>query len=192
MGFKLSMRINSVASNAFTGYKNIVSSTVVDENRICYMAMELNNDCEKDLDKWIEIQKDLLKIKEPSKYLIFNTSLRPPNGHSYEARSFQAIGPNEFVLNLNVQKQLPLTLKAYTFLASLTKRISQEDAPPKDEKLNLVVDELRKFIIKNYSAEFAQELVNDTKENLIDYSITAGLVNKQIDKNLKTYFTKVG
>ena len=133
-----------------------------------------------------------MKIKEPSKYLIFNTSLCPPNGHSYETRSFQAIGPNEFVLNLNVQKQLPLTLKAYTFLASLTKRISQEDAPPKDEKLNLVVDELRKFIIKNYSAEFAQELVNDTKENLIDDSITAGLVNKQIDKNLKIYFTKVG
>ena len=178
------------ANPSFSGYKNIVSNTVTEDFcQISYMAMELDNDKTNDLDKWIEIQKKLLKIENPSKHLIITTSLRPPNGRSFETRAFQAIGPDEFVLNLNIEKQLPLTLKAYTLLASITKRISEEGGFFDKEGLQSSFNVLKQAFTKNYGIDFANELTQGLL-NKKEHTTTARLINKQIDKNLKIYFAK--
>lgn len=191
------MQVNSIdkfytnKQPTFAGYKNIISNTITEDFcQISYMSMELNNDNYNDLDKWVEIQKKLLKIDEPSKHLILLTSLRAPNGHSFETRSFQTIGPKEFLLNLNIEKQLPLTLKAYTLLASITKRIMGENEYLEDCGLQSSLDELKNVFTKNYDANFAKELTLGLL-NKKDHKSTARRINKQIDKNLKTYFAKV-
>ncbi|MBQ4077744.1 hypothetical protein IJD15_00990 [bacterium] len=179
------------ANPSFSGYKNIVSNTVTEDFcRISYMAMELNNDKTNDLDKWIEIQKKLLKIENPSKHLIITTSLRPPNGRSFETRACEAIGPNEFVLNLNIEKQLPLTLKAYTLLASITRRIAEEGGHFDKEGLQSSFSVLKQAFTKNYGIDFANELTQGLL-NKKEHTTTARLINKQIDKNLRTYFAEI-
>ena len=70
------MKIQNIYTNQnFKGYENVISYNTTDShsNNFSYMAMKLNDEGEKDLTKWHEIQKALFPTKTPNDYFIFHS-----------------------------------------------------------------------------------------------------------------------
>lgn len=178
------MKINQInQTNTFKGYKNLISNTYTDITgaKFCYMAMELNNDTVNDLDTWTEIQKKLLKIDKPSKYLITYNTIDNNKEDSY-------ICLNNYLLNESKKENERITLKAYSFLASLTKRISIANYHHKDKDLYLTLIELIKSLNKVFGDKTANFLSNEAVMRGIKHYKTADKINNQIIAKMNKHF----
>lgn len=169
----------------FKGFSNVVSNTFAEGDGISlsYMAMKLDNNEKPDLDTWKDIQRKLFKMDKTSDCIIF---------HCISRDNTDVFSLSDRSLNLhdalNPQDE-KLMLKAYSLIASITKRLVLKDNPPEDAKLCLTVAELLKNltqIIENKS--IALTLTTQAAMKKVEHYKTANLINSLIDKNMKNYF----
>lgn len=169
----------------FKGYSNIVSNTSSDNNgtTFSYMAMKLDNVDHPDLDTWKEIQTKLFRMDKPSDYIIF---------HALGNNENNVFSASDRALNIYEVKSSQderLMLKAYTLIASLTKRISSKDFHPEDSKLYLTVTELLKNLLNICENQtIASVLATEASLKRVEHFKTADLINSKIQKSMLQYF----
>lgn len=172
-------------SPQFQGFSNVVSHTFAEGEGVAlsYMAMKLDNSEKPDLDTWNDIQKNLFKMDKTNDYIIF---------HCMSRDNTDVFSLSDRYLNLHDtknQQDEKLMLKAYSLIASITKRLELKDNPPEDSRLCLTVAELLKNltqIIENKS--IALTLTTQAAMKKVEHYKTAHLINSLIDKNMKNYF----
>lgn len=169
----------------FKGFSNVVSNTYTEGNGVAlsYMAMKLDNNEKPDLDTWKDIQKNLFKMDKTTDYIIF---------HCISRDNTDVFSLSNRCLNLHDtknQQDEKLMLRAYSLIASITKRFGRKVNPSEDSKLCLTVAELLKNltqIIENKS--IALTLTTQAAMKKVEHYKTAHLINSLIDKNMKNYF----
>lgn len=180
------MKVNNINKNlSFNGYKNVISYTT-ELNKgdyFSYMGMKLDNEGEKDLDAWQEIQKNLFKIKKPSDYIVFNM---------LTTRDSQNFGVNQYLLdteNVKDAESERFMLKGFDLLASLTRRINCTDFPTEDSEIYKTIIEVRNTLINLLTdRKIAEELSMFGVRKLVKHYKTADLINKNIKKKMIRYF----
>ncbi len=132
------MKVNNCTTPMFRGYKNIIADDIKGSDfRITHITMQLDDSVEKDLSKWKTIRKhfsqkqipefediiSLISIQDCSqkKYLLLNDRSLPFGDELAHERA-KSIGTKKEKAYLEKEK---VAIKAYTLLASLTRRLMQ-------------------------------------------------------------------
>jgi len=186
-GFIINMKIEKIQNNInFNGYKNVISHTYQDkENNVfySYMGMQLNNEGEyKDLDTWKEINKGLTNKKNKTNDIVFQF-------FNQGKKLFLTI--NDIWLqpiNAEDQQNEKLILKAYTLIASLTRRIINTDFPPEDENLYMTLVAVKKHLETFVTKDALTYLWAEGGRKSVKHYVTAEIINNHIDKSMKKYF----
>ena len=181
------MNINKINTNlSFKGYENLISySHSVDSNNVglAYMAMKLNNENgQKDLEIWHDIQRGLFNENNPSDYLILTKAYMG---------DIESDVLNNYSINLDKiknKKEEIFIMRAYTLLASLTRRIIYTDHHPENAKIYLTLSELIKILNKQYKDSSKVFLLSNLGANKsVKHYKTAELVNQKIAKKMAAY-----
>lgn len=183
------MNISKIDTNiSFRGYKNAVSYSIADDYKIfgfSYLALLLNNDDGKnDLDTWHDIQRKLFITNEPpSDYLILNLT-------KIDTEDMFILNGNPLRLDdIKSPQEERAILKAYTLLASLTKRISNTLHHPEDGKLYLTLVELVKDLSKIFiKPSDVQDLAMLGATKKVKHYKTADFINERITQKMTKYF----
>jgi hypothetical protein len=183
------MNINKINTNlSFKGYENLISYSGSDDYgygfNFAYMGMLLNNkNGHNDLDTWHEIQSELFKNEPKTDYLVLTNS---------------SIGDKDlFILNnqhlslkniKNDDKEKAI-LKAYTLLASLTRRINYTDHHPENGKIYLTLVEIMNNLIEIFKDKSHASFLSTLGANkVVKHYETAEMINNNIARKMNAYF----
>lgn len=196
------MNINNNFQNLnFKGYKNLISyDNSIKGHHFSFIAMQLNNDGSKDLDKLRELEEHPLLFPD-------NNSKNDDTFMCLYSKTPQSkcFCLNETVLyseeNLaDLYEKLPLnkfklleapTLKAYDFLAKITKNILQDNSHPTFD------NDMSKVFRKSYNvltnivegnSKVALSLVNNAATNFEPSQKAASVINSRIQNMMRRYF----
>lgn len=199
------MRINNVQNNmSFNGYKCIIAKDTYQKGspeRLMYMSMILDNEGIPDLDRYRELMKHQ-PVADGNTGDIINLMYYRLN----DARTFMidnAILPFGDYLKFLREKYLKgecsqeffnkedkFAIKACTFLADLTKRIMNQNAPiysTNQDKVRVMmsgVENLKRLALHPDTAHY---FMLDAFNNSIPYQKIAGSFNKLIQKSMEHY-----
>lgn len=180
------MKIQNIYTNQnFKGYENVISYNTTDShsNNFSYMAMKLNDEGEKDLTKWHEIQKALFPTKTPNDYFIFHSLAF---GRDTE---FSITDKTLDIYNTQSPQEEKVFLKTFDLMASLTKRIIYSNWTPENGKLYLTLVELQKSLSKIFDyKEVVDMLCSCGAMKDIKHHKTAEIINSNISKKMAQYF----
>ena len=152
---------------SFTGYKNIIAtanSKAGKDNVVTYIAMQLNNEGKQDLFEYQKLQKMQNYVDDKNDILLLThiLDLKSMTENIYLGLKNMFLGNELRLIEENFvpekisqemyEKEKSLHMKAYTLLASLTKRI-------KDEKFNLQDENIAKVI------KYLHSTLYDIKKN---------------------------
>ena len=136
------MKINNISKLNLYGYKNIIVATNIryDDKDIIYLSAQLNDEGKKDLSKLLEIRKlQGLPENSPDKdiFTLFYYSLPKTNKRFFGAKELywgeelRDISDKYIPKVMSAEeykKQEAIHLKIYTLLASLTKRMKNNNS----------------------------------------------------------------
>lgn len=135
------MQINNNSTTpSFNGYKNVLANSIKrsGDEKISYISMQLNNTGNKDLDIWKSIQKKFLNREETSDVITFNL---------FECGNENILGISHELLDIENTKKSSeeesIMLKAYSLIASLTKRIMSDYNIQKDNSIKAMAYETK-------------------------------------------------
>ena len=190
------MKINNINNTNFNGYKNVIHNDVSQDNiRFTFLSMQLNDNGVKDLAELRKIQQlqnldtnnDVLSLfyskKSGSKeFFYFNGN---PLFLGGELRNLWELCSDRDAYKLEEKA----ALKAYTLIASLTKRMMNSGLPGTDNSFPHVVKSTMESFMKIFTSSPAGVF------NLIQGSIlenkqlekTAAVLNSIVDKNMKIF-----
>lgn len=124
------MEIRNINSTTnFNGYRNLMtnSAKVSKKEGFTFLSMQLNNLKKNDLEIWQSIQRNLFFNNKPSD--VFTVEHLNGFGNEMLLLGDRGIDPN--VYPKQSEKEM-LLMKAYTWMADLTKRIMNDNALIKD------------------------------------------------------------
>ncbi len=192
------MRINNINKTNFNGYKNVIHNDFsFPEGRFMFMSVQLNNeDGIEDLKALNTIQR-IQGMEQPSDVMNIFYSKKPAqknffffNGKplflGYELRSLWE--HRDQIENYKTEENA--ALKAYTLIASLTRRMMYNGLSQKDRSYPKVVQSAMETYMKIFTTNPASIF------NLIQHSIienksverTAEAFNRLVDRNMKIFF----
>jgi len=198
--FENGMKVN-YSNIRFSGYSNIIATSMQGSNdtSIDFIAMKLDDNGEKDLTKFRQIKKIMDLPAEEIEKDVF-TYINCIHNQIGEVGIFSKIMLNCGEGLLIAKEELSpkdykdleqFTLKAYTFVANLTKRIFKDESvhntTPSD--IEYVKDEAynnvgRLFMKKTEACDFIKESSIEKQ----DVNEIAKIINKKISKSLKCIF----
>lgn len=145
------MKISNISIPIFKGYKNVLANDLNEQGfRLSYLAMQLDDDGEKDLSAWKDIQKLCSKkhscINDDVISVIYT---KTPRDHDFLFLGEKALPFGEELaysrdmftgtpFESEYRKDEQITLKSYTLLASLTRRLMHNAMADLDSKYNNV------------------------------------------------------
>lgn len=181
----------------FKGYSNIITNDIkMDVGRVAFISMQLNNDGAQDLTElrntnkmsFIENNSDVLslvysKFEGRPERLFFN-------GKSlYLGDELLKLG-EECGDNYNYQREEKASMKAYTLMASLTKRMMNNSNFNVDEGFARVFKDIFMFLLNPAATNFIR--VNAMLQDSIQFGEplknTASFFNEVISQNMKKFF----
>ena len=206
MGFNNNMRINNVQNNiSFNGYKCIIAKDAHPKGspeRLMYMSMILDNEGIPDLDRYHELMKYKPIPADRSTGDVINLMYYRLNDN----RSFMiddAILPFGDYLKFLREKYLKgecsqeffnkedkFAIKACTFLADLTKRIMNQNAPissTNQDRIRVMMSGIENLKRLSLPPDTAHYFMLDAFNNSIPYQKIAGSFNKLIQKSMEHY-----
>ena len=189
---------------SFKGFKNIIANKIsssYNDNGIAYVSMQLNDEGTNDLTQYkalktmLELpQEDIdcdvitfthMKREGKSSLLIMNNQ----NLLLGEELRFIRENPSKFKLTPSeYKKEEKICLRAYTFLASLTKRMMNTNLSSTDSEMGKVIKETHKtftIILRNPHTAF--ELINNGLLSLVHFQEIAADLNKTIAKTMHIF-----
>ena len=189
MRFNLNMNVNKINTNtSFKGYENLISYSGSDELRtgfnFSYMGMLLNNENgSNDLKTWHEIQTKLFKNEPKTDYLVLTCA-------NIDDKSLFVLNNQPLSLeDIENKDEEDAILKAYTLLASLTRRIIYTDHHPENNKVYLTLVKIMENLSKVFNDKtHAMYLSTLGANEVVKHYKTAELINKSIAKKMATYF----
>lgn len=184
------MEINNIKSynQNFNGYKNVIAKHIGPgrENGLSIMSLQLNNNGHNDLDAWKRIQKnlfnkqtcsDVMTLEHLKNYRLESIYL---NNKDFSPKQY---GKEGSTLEMEA-------MKAFTWLANITKRLMNDSHLVKDKEQANVVCSLITTIIpafdNNYSA--AQAIALDALYKGNHPQEIALEINNAIQKMMLDYF----
>lgn len=151
------MKVQNLSGTNFKGYSNIISliNAPIDDKSISYLAMKLDNDGERDLDKYIEIQKMKNQYNGSSDdILTFAYSYNKRNGlDMFYFQGKPIFWGNELLYleenfvpralsHKDYKKIETIHMKMYTLLASITKRMMYDKFNNEDRNFKFVIQKV--------------------------------------------------
>ena len=194
------MKINNCSTPVFTGYKNVISDDIKDSNfRIAHLSMQLDDVGEKDLSEWKSIQKHYTKFQKPefediisllyvqdstNKDYLFLGDRSIYLGNELAQKRAQSLGTVKEKAYLEEEK---ITLKAYTLLASLTRRLMQDSIPDVDfynraRVLSKIYFSLSELMNQETAGTLLNKSLSNTHEKVSEF------FNSGISKTMKRFF----
>ena len=199
MSFRQYMKVNILNNTDFKGYKNVVVNYLNDPDvSFMYMGMQLNNEGNNDLDKYIEIQKAINPLSPATEDIVTFTHAKYKNyPHKFYLNSMSLRTGEELKILKNkydekTYKEIErVTLKIFTFICALTKQLMNDNnIPPREIKGTASV--LAKYI---QSVDFlmshkdaAMHMISSTLSNNIPPQLIAGKFNTKIQKMMNRFF----
>lgn len=173
---------NNMSFTNFNGYKNLISfsSEGSDNSSIAYMAMQLDNERNaNDLEKWTDIQRNLLHKKETKDHLVL---------HSVNDGDKALFIIDDCLLdldNINSREEETYMLRAFDLFASITRRIIGSDLHLEDKNLYKIMIDLTKNLKNTISNQYLSEkFATAGAMKVIKHHITAELINRNIVKEM--------
>lgn len=181
----------------FKGYKNLISfDQEVQGNRLALFAVQLDNNGTKDLDNYKQLAKfdNCFESKMDDTLLCLYSET--PNHRALYLNNDLLLNSNELK---EVSQKLPPKmfsqieagyLKAYTQLASLTKRIMTDNSSTiKDEGMKKVMQNAQKILTSfcDGNPSYAFQILQNAFYNVSPQKSTS-IINAGISKLLKNYF----
>ncbi len=198
--FSHSMKVDNYSNKNFKGYKNIIADNMKtsDGGRLALIAMELDNQGVDDLNRWKEVQQDFniprdnmlsIMYSEMPAYrsnFILNDK-RLFLGEELAAMRDWSEGSRFEKDYLRDEKS---TLKAYTFLAELTRRIMNEGMLNRDFGLKKVLQKCHATLtqIADGNAVMAFNIINHCALRNSPPQKTAFYINKKISQTMMQFF----
>lgn len=181
------MQVNNINSTNFNGYKNVITNGIWASKDEAYhfVSMQLNNTKHNDLEIWKEIQTKFLNIKNPSEVFTFEHFM----GYDIENISFggKLINPSSHAQgSLNELN----TLKAFTWLANLTKRLANDNSLTNDKDMGICLVKTVENLMPVFKDDraLATKFVMDSLQSNIYPQKIAWKVNQSISRIMKHYF----
>lgn len=195
------MKVNNNYSKLnFTGYKNLLVNNVKDDNgfQFAFLAMQLDNNGNNDLDTWKTLQRTLNEA-DHSDVISFMYTKMPEHPGLFLLGNRRLFSGEELAVlrrrNLGTRfenhylEEENAHLKAYTFIANLTRRIMSQGLFDKNA-------EFRKVIITFYETltnilgdeKRAFEIINTSALQNKEPQKTALTLNKYIDRTMMKFF----
>ena len=179
------MKIINQNKLQFNGYKNVIHNNLkTDSMQILFMSMQLNNDNNKDLDEFKNIcrlygkdaDSDVLNVIF-SKFVgrdefLFLDDISMYTGEELK-KQYDLYGYTEAY-----KMEEKASLKAYTLLASITKRMMNNGLCQTDSDLKKVVVSSIESFVRSLGADSSKIF------NLIQHSV---IENKQIEKTAEEF-----
>ena len=190
----MNMKISNINhQQAFKGYKNIISHSmkVNEGNQIDFMAMQLDNEGEKDLDKWHDLQKRLYKgTSEPDDIIFFQ---------SMKFMGKDLVMLNDFLINMhdefkgqnnNFTKESETNyIRLNSLIASLTRRICHTENHPEDKNLyKTLVNVINRLTLIVGNKNIAEQIGTQAARKTVKHRVVAQSINDAIGKNMAKYF----
>lgn len=183
------MNINKINTNlSFKGYENLISYSGINEYEysfgFSYMGMLLNNkDGNNDLDTWHEIQSRLFKGEPKTDYLVLTCG-------NIGEKDLYVLNKHRLSLeNIKNSEEERIILKAYTLLASLTRRIICTEHHPENSKIYLTQAEIMKNLLESSNNKNLAYLVSIWGANkIVKHYVTAEKINNGINRKMRKYF----
>ncbi len=194
------MKITATSQN-FTGYKNIITSNLHGSNGdLSFITAQLDNVGSPDLDEYKKIKKlighsssadkDVITMIKSQVYgakpILYFDVLPLMNGNDLERLGACATDKQSMSEYKSLEK---LSMKIYTLMASLTKRMMNENFHHRDEGFKEVIKQFMSVM-----TVFTRN--NDAAYDVLDFSLrknetckkAAEIINNTIVKSLKSYF----
>ena len=183
----------------FKGYNNIITNNIKFDNqgsRLAFISMQLNDEGAKDLTEFRTINEMSL-IKNDSDVLTMMYSKLGPmperlffNDKSLYLGNELADLHEECGDTYNYKREEKASLKAYTLMASLTKRMMKDATFKVDESFSKVYSELLMFFSESLARNPMQ--VNEMLQQCVNFGEplknTASFFNNFINMNMKKFF----
>lgn len=183
------MQINSTNQTPkFMGYKNVihnVTKTSGKSDSFSYIAMQLDNIGTKDLDIWHSIQKGFLKrtkLEDTITFGIFNYE-----GKNRMLLSNYSLTIPEKLKSTEVEK---LILRAYTLVASLTRRIAEGYPIFYDKDYKKTLLEVRENLLPIFEndIDFVNRYILEGISPQMEHKEPSKFINNEIQKEMNKYF----
>ena len=202
--FKTIMKVQSLSRTNFKGYSNVISliNAPIDDKSISYIAMKLDNNGEKDLDKYIEIQKMQNQYKgSADDILSFAYSYNKRTGLDmfYFQGKPMFFGSELLYLEENFVPRAiskkdyknieTIHMKIYTMLASITKRMRFDKFNNEDKNFKIVIQKLFDTLVNiTRSERDAFYLLRAGCMKVNKFQNVAGGFNKAIVQTMGHFF----
>lgn len=184
---------------AFKGYKNIITNDIIfpDKSRVAFIAGQLNDEGSPDLAEFKKINQmsfldtnnDVL-IMLYAKYKILPPKLFFGDKSLYLGDELLKLR-EECGETYNYQREEKASLKAYTLMASLTKRMMQNPLNTNDVDFSKVYQKLFNLFSDSQVTKNPMHVFNSLHEAVMNgkpLNMTASFFNDFININMKKFF----
>ncbi len=199
------MKVNCIHNiNNFKGYQNIVvNDTKGDIERFTLLSLQLNDEGEKDLTRFRNLMKmrvsktnsdldDVMVVAYTRlghiKYITLDNNLIMDGQQLRELKYNYDTGACSEEL---FKREETFALKAYTFLADITKRLMNQNRPiTQDIKGRVKIFQKACELLKRNNVEDKAAMMYMTDSILSDipFQKVAGILNKIINRTMQIYF----
>ena len=190
---------NNLTNTNFKGYKNVISTDLKDDRlRFMFFSLQLNDEGNKDLTKFREIKKmisGLTKSQIEDDVLTLTYKLIPIEGEILTLDNTKmSLADDLFHLEktlpaLKYKSEEDFNIKAYTFLANLTRRMMKNGLYEKDRDITKVISStINKYKIMMNSEKNAFEIINYALLKNKPCDKIAYSFNRGIYKNMEKFF----
>lgn len=199
--FNTNMKIQSTGQN-FTGYKNVISNELYGTNgNFAFITAQLNNEGKADLKEYKKfkqmmgfdkkaVENDVITIIQSNKYHYKPLMLidgQPLLGGEDLKKLYNMVP--DIIPSKEYKKVEDVTLKAYTLMADITKRMMMDTFKEQDIGLKQSIKQFMRVMTL-----FTQD--NDAAFDLLDYSLrknnhykkVAERINNAIVKTMSAFF----
>lgn len=143
---------NNIINPAFSGYKNVIANNIEssDGSRMAFITMQLNDEGSKDLTQLREIRKYVPEKRANDNdilTLMYSKFRHQPEGLFFDGRSMY-LGDELLMLReecgdtYNYKREETAAMKAYTLMASLTKRMKNDKILIRDSGMGNVIQNM--------------------------------------------------
>lgn len=192
------MQVNKINNNInFNGYKNIISDDLqASAGRLIYFSAQLNNEGEKDLDNYRRLIDSNPIFYRSSDNDIINCIYISRGGHDRISLNLRPLAWGEELKNISrevapgvYKKEEPAFLKAYTLLASLTRRMMNNNLCMKDNKIvDVFKQTIETFTKIECNNKAAFELVESSLLQNKPFDKLAFFINRRIQQSMNVLF----
>ncbi len=191
---------NNIINPAFRGYKNVITNDIEypDGSRLAFITMQLNDEGDKDLTQLHEIRKFIPEQQaDKSDVLTFMYSKfrRQPEYFFFDGRSMY-LGDELLRLSeecgdtYNYKREETAAMKAYTLMASLTKRMMNGKMPVRDSGMGNVIQKMAMHLSEGDTKKLSSVM------NFLSYSLqlenilkpTAAFFEDFVLQNMSKFF----